>query len=186
MTMGSDEFISGQSIMRIMGDAYEYSTAAGSRIMLPVGGLHPRDELLRNLAADVFRRCADEEARRDITSPSGLRLLCRTALQREKDGAMIFVGTGDDSAAEVITLFSGRMPSKSRLLAAAKELFDNGRYTCGALAHSFADTDGLTDAIYANELYQLAVEAGINFRDYLVFLGIDCYSVRDQYRDFWE
>lgn len=171
--------------MRLIGDAYEYSAADESRITLPVGGLNPRDELLRNLAADVFRRCAKEEARRNITSPGGLRLLCRTALEREKDGVMIFVGIDNDSAAEVITLFSGRMPSKSRLFAAAKELFSNGRYTCGALAHSFTDTNGLTDAIYANKLYQLAAEAGIVFTDYLVFRGIDCYSVRDMYREFW-
>lgn len=186
MMMVTDEFVPGQSIMRLIGGAYEYRSDAGSRIMLPNGGLRLRDEMLRNLATDVCRRLDFCKTAESITSPGAIRLLCRTALQREKGGAIVFAGIDKNCTADIKMLFSGRMPSKSRLLAAAKELFGCRRYTCGAVAHSFTDTDGLTDAVYANELYQLAAESGINLGDYLVFRGIDCYSVRDQYREFWK
>ena len=184
--MITDEFIPGQSAMRIVGGKYEYTADSKSRIMLPIGGFTPREEMLYRLAGDISRRCAKDEARRNLTSPSGMQLLCRIVLESEKEEAVIFVGINDNFEADVKMLFSGKTPSKSRLLNAVQDLINTGRYTRCTLAHSFSETSGISDSIYANELYQIAAKAGLKFEDYLVFRGTDCYSIRQRYRDFWK
>jgi hypothetical protein len=88
--------------------------------------------------------------------------------------------------AKVTMLFSGRMPSEAQLLSAVQKLFALRRGSSWIIAHSFTDTSGASDAVYANKLYQLAENSSSHLLDYLVFRGADCYSVRDEYIDFWK